>query len=256
MSKYKKKIFIIGGSGLVGEVLVKKLLLKDYIVINIDNNLLKIKSKNYFFIKKDISNLKNVKKNFNIITRKIGCPDMLVNCSYPNKFQIKNNSEFKKINFKSLEKNLNKHLGSYILTTTIILESMKKNKIAGSIVLFSSIYGIKAQDLSIYKNTNIKENPIYVVLKSGINGFVKSAASYYGNYGININSICPGGIENKSDQNFKLKKFTKAYKNKVPLKRFAKPDEIAECVLFLIDKDKSSYINGVNLAVDGGLSAI
>ena len=71
---------------------------------------------------------------------------------------------------------------------------MKKRKISGNLILFSSIYGIRGQDMSIYKNTEINENIVYAVSKGGISNFVREAASYYGKYKIRVNAICPGGI--------------------------------------------------------------
>ena len=58
--------------------------------------------------------------------------------------------------------------------------------------MLSSIYGLVAQNLQIYKNTGMNENMNYSVIKGGINNFAKQLASYYGNYGIRVNSVCPG----------------------------------------------------------------
>ena len=67
---------------------------------------------------------------------------------------------------------------------------MKKIRTNGSLILFSSIYGMRGQDMSIYKNTEIKENIVYAVSKGGISNFVREAASYYGKYRIRVNAIC------------------------------------------------------------------
>ena len=72
---------------------------------------------------------------------------------------------------------------------------MKKNKIRGSIILLSSIYGILGQDLNIYKGTKMTENVTYSVIKGGIVNFARQSSSYYGQFNIRVNSISPGGIK-------------------------------------------------------------
>lgn len=132
---------------------------------------------------------------------------------------------------------------------------MLRHKIKGSIILTSSIYGVIAQDMNVYNKTNIVDNIPYTLVKSGINNFVKNAAAKYGKFNIRVNSICPGGIYNLNDQNFKNKNFVKNYISKVPLKRFAKPEDLTGAYRFLAS-EKSSYITGINLMVDGGYTII
>ena len=123
--------------------------------------------------------------------------------------------------------------------------------------MLSSIYGLVAQNLQIYKNTGMNENMNYSVIKGGINNFAKQLASYYGNYGIRVNSVCPGGIfghikGSKEKQNVK---FIKNYSKNCPLGRLGKPEEVASSVLFLAS-DASSYITGTSFLVDGGWTVV
>ena len=123
--------------------------------------------------------------------------------------------------------------------------------------MLSSIYGLVAQTLQIYKNTGMNENMNYSVIKGGINNFAKQLASYYGNYGIRVNSVCPGGIighikGSKEKQNVK---FIKNYSKNCPLGRLGKPEEVASSVLFLAS-DASSYITGTSFLVDGGWTVV
>ena len=81
-------------------------------------------------------------------------------------------------------------------------------------------------------------------------------ASYYGKFGVRINSVSPGGIEGVDSQTNTLQNpIFKKYVNKVPLKRFAYPQDVSSSVLFL-SSENSSYITGINLFVDGGISII
>ena len=249
-------IFIFGGSGLIGITLIKKLLTQNIIIVNFDQKKTIFNNKNYNYINVNLENLNQLKKKITLMIKKVGCPIKMVNCSYPNKSTLKNKLHFKKINLNELTKTLTGHLGSYILSSTMVLNEMRKGGMSGSIVLLSSIYGLKAQDLNIYKNTKILDSPIYATIKGAINAYVKSACSMYAKNNININSLCPGGIENIDDKNFIDKQFYKNYISKVPAKRFANPEEISETILFLLDKKKSGYINGTNLPIDGGMNII
>ena len=103
----------------------------------------------------------------------------------------------------------------------------------------------------------MRENVTYSVIKGGISNFTKQMSSYYGQYGIRVNAICPGGVINEKDRK-KLKvdyRFEKNYLNKVPLKRFARTDDVASAAIFL-SSNASSYITGILLLVDGGWTAI
>lgn len=102
----------------------------------------------------------------------------------------------------------------------------------------------------------MEPNPIYSLIKGGLNTFSKNMASYYGQYGIRINTIISGGIEGHiaGSKNKQSSRFKNNYSKKTFLKRLAKPQEIARGVVFL-SLDKSSYITGSNLVIDAGWSA-
>jgi len=245
----KIDIFILGGSGILGKEIIKKLLENNLSVLNLDIKKIKISSNKYNFIKFNLMSnnlIKNVKKLFKIYS----VPKIFIDCSYLHKNIVKKSS-FKNLKKSDFDKILKDGLSSELIVSNYILNSMKRRKIKGSVILTSSIYGVVAQDPNVYKNTGINESIAYSVIKSSINSFVKNAAVKYGQFGIRVNSICPGGIINNQDSNFKNKIFIKNYKNKVPLKRFAKASEIANIYEFLALK-KSSYITGINLIADGG----
>ena len=84
---------------------------------------------------------------------------------------------------------------------------MKKKNIKGSIILLNSIYGLVGQDMSVYKDSSIRENKIYSILKGGISNYVRQMASYYGKYQIRCNALCPGGIEEKKHNSKFLLKY-------------------------------------------------
>ena len=264
MEKYKKlfnleklNIFIVGGSGLLGSEIVKSLVDLNAIVTVFDLEEKKdIKKNNFKFIKLDCSNTDDIENFFKIFLKKNCCPDVFINASYPTTKDWKKNT-FKEISYKSYKKNIEIHLNSYIWLAKIIADQMKKNKIHGSIIQLSSIYGLVAQDDNLYKNTNISENMTYGIIKSSVIHFTKQLASHYGKNNIRVNNIIVGGVSGhikgsklKQDLNF-LKKF----KNKVPLGRMADPAEIVPGVVFLASS-ASSYITGSSIVIDGGYTIL
>ena len=261
---YKKKFdlqnklaFVAGGQGYIGNEIVNALVSMNCRVVVLDiyrtkrNKNKKIQNEYV-----DLSKTFKLEKFFKRIIKKHGMADIFINASYPRTKDWKKNS-FQKINLKSFETNIKIHLNSYTWCSKIIAENMVKNKINGSIINLSSIYGLVGQDLEIYKGTDMKENLSYSVIKGGINNFTKQMSSYYGKFNIRVNAICPGGVINFEDKKkLKIQKlFERNYINKVPLKRFARTDEIASTVIFL-SSDASSYITGTLLPVDGGWTAI
>lgn len=251
----KNKVMILGGSGLVGKSTCSLFQKYGARLINLDLNPTK-KKKNIKFIKFDITEFQNIEKNINNIISKFGCPKIFINCSYP-VTEKWNKSNFSEVDLNTINDNLSLHLGSYIWISKIIAEKMRKNKIKGSIVQLSSIYGLVAQNLKIYEKTKMRENAVYPSIKSGIIANTKQLASYYGQFGIRVNSISPGAITGHVKESNKKqdKNFVKNYKELCPLKRLAKPSEIAKAVLFL-GSEASSYITGSNLVIDGGWSII
>jgi NAD(P)-dependent dehydrogenase (short-subunit alcohol dehydrogenase family) len=249
----KKMAFVIGGNGLIGKEICNALQYSGCKVISLDHkhklrkkNKINLLTKKYF----NCSDYENLKSNFDEIVNEFGTPDIFINASYPRSEDWANNS-FDGITKKSFKKNIELHLYSYVWLAKHAADQMKSKKVKGSIIQLSSIYGVNAQDMSIYENTKMKESMTYSIIKGGINQLTKQMASYYGKYRIRINAICPGGIREKKHN----KIFIKNYLKKVPLKRFCRPQDVAASALFL-SSDASSYITGTIFMVDGGWTSV
>ncbi len=120
--------------------------------------------------------------------------------------------------------------------------AMRNNKNGGSII---NIASLNAHVPMIYGSA-------YVAAKAGVEMLSKNAALELAHYGIRVNSILPGLIATPINTNVLNDEVTYGkFKERIPLNRAAKPDEIAEPALFLAS-DYASYVNGTSLVVDGG----
>ena len=248
-----KIVYLIGGSGLIGKPILMKLIEKNYKVIVLDRHRPNIiNKKDFYFERINLEKISKFENKFQYFFKKYGVPDHTINCSYPKTKDFKN-LNFEQYNLSSLRKNIDIHLNSFLHSSVIILNKMKKYNKKGSLVLFSSIYGIVAQNSKVYKGSKIRENFVYSSIKAAIINFVKQACAYYGKEEIRINAISPGGVIDKYNKNDK--NFINNYKNQNPTKKLATPDEIASSTIFLISNE-ASYVNGVNLIVDGGWTSI
>lgn len=247
----EKKVMIIGGSGTIG-----KQITNDF--YHYGAEVLVVDSKNYFKNKKNITfkkliinKIAKLEVDLKKILNSFGCPDIMINCSYPKSVKWKYAS-FDKIDNKEISKNTELHQNSYTLISILVAKLMKKKKIKGSIINLNSIYGLKAQNLNNYKNTSMKENAIYSTMKASLSGLTWSMASYYGKYNIRINSLCPGGVfNNKKELNQINKIFLKNYINRTPIKRMCTSSDVSNAAIFL-SSEFANYITGVNLPIDGG----
>ncbi|HEU5067764.1 MAG TPA: SDR family oxidoreductase [Sphingomicrobium sp.] len=124
----------------------------------------------------------------------------------------------------------------------------------GAIINTLSIYGIVAPDQRIYAGSyyegrSINTPAIYSASKAALWGLTKYLATYWGDKGVRVNAVTPGGAF--SGQN---DIFVENYSHRIPLGRMAEPHEIAGAVVYLAS-DAASYVTGHNLVVDGGLTA-
>src|SRR3989344_2737114 len=250
-----KVVVIVGGFGLIGKELCQGFCQHNVKLVVVDigekkkfiDGLNKINKNTIFHYQIDINNEKAVKQLFNSIIIRFKAIDVFVNCSFPKTPDWSLNVE--KVKYGSIKSNLINHLGSYYNLTQQVTLIMKKQK-KGSIINFSSIYGLVRPNFQIYEWTKMTSPSAYALIKGGINTMTRYFASYYGKYNVRVNCISPGGVFDNQN-----KKFVKAYEDFVPLKRMAKPEDLVLPTLFLAS-DGSSYITGHNLLVDGGWTII
>jgi len=124
----------------------------------------------------------------------------------------------------------------------------------GSIINILSIYGIVAPDQRIYEGSSyegraINTPAVYSTSKAAVWGLTRYLASYWGQQGVRVNAVTPGGVFSGQNDTF-----VQRYSARVPLGRMADRDELSGAIVYLASR-ASSYVTGHNLVVDGGLSA-
>lgn len=251
-----KVAFITGGVGLLGTETTKALAeaKAKVVILDVDEShglqfaqQLRDEGWDVEFERFDVTNLENTDRNIDELCKKYGKIDIWVNAAYPRTEDW--GEKVENLNIKSWQKNVDMHLNSYSWISRKVCLIMKEQR-SGSLINFSSIYGVVGNDFTVYEGTQMSSAMAYSAVKGGIINLGRYLASYFGEYNVRVNTICPGGIFDNQNEIF-----VKNYSKKTPLKRMGNKEEVASAVLFLAS-DAASYITGVSLMVDGGWTAV
>ena len=114
----------------------------------------------------------------------------------------------------------------------------------GSIVNVSSVAGL----------LGVANRVAYNASKHGLIGLTRTLAAEWGGRGVRINAVCPGWVKTEMDEEDQAGgDYNDAdIEGRVPMARFATPEDIARAIAFLADPDQSGFVNGHTLSVDGG----
>jgi len=187
------------------------------------------------FIKTDISNEESVNALFNFVSSKFGQLDILVNNA-----GILADSTLKKLDPDSFDAVINVNLRGVYLCGRAAANIMIEQG-SGVILNASSVVAHHGN----FGQTN------YVASKAGVIGITKVWARELGKDGIRVNAVAPGFIQTNMTAGMP-KKVVNMMGEKVPLKRWGQPEDVASAYTFLAS-DEASYITGAVLNVDGGV---
>ena len=115
---------------------------------------------------------------------------------------------------------------------------------SGSIVNIASVAGL----------LGVADRAAYNASKHGLIGLTRTLAAEWGGRGVRCNAVCPGWVKTPMDDSAQDAGLyaDSDITGRVPMARFAAPDDIAQAVAFLADPAQSSFVNGHTLSVDGG----
>ncbi len=235
-----KKILITGASGGIGTSIAEKFFKENFklIVTSSSNEKLEVLKKKYgsdhFFYNLNFNN-SDFDEKINIISDQHKDIDIIVNNA-----GTTDDSLILRMGNDQWDKVMNANLTSNFKIIKYLLPNMLKQR-------FGKIIGIS----SVVASSGNPGQSNYVAAKSGLIGLYKSVALEVASRNINVNLISPGFITSPMTE--KLNESQKdTIMQKIPMKRFGKPSEIANLVYFL-STDESSYITGQNFHVNGGM---
>jgi NAD(P)-dependent dehydrogenase (short-subunit alcohol dehydrogenase family) len=246
-----KEIWVIGGAGYLGQatVILLQVMGAKILCIDMENRAAEFVEssklgKDVTPVSLDICDSAAMKA---FVAQKIqerGVPDGLVNlaaASTSKKLEELTEKEFNEVNHGGIT-------STFLLAREIGLAMAKSGR--GSIVLFSSMYGMVSPDPKAYKDP-MNKNPIeYGVGKAALIQMARYFAVHWGKENVRCNCIAPGPFPNPKVQQGNPE-FIERLAQKSPMGRIGRSEEIAGVVAFLLS-DASSYITGQNIPVDGG----
>lgn len=251
-----KTIVVTGGAGYLGQAISEGLAEAGATVYIVSSNEEKCKQFAKELEKKNITQCKSGYLNiqdeltihdcFSKIIEESGKIDVLINNA---SFSAPGNVET--MTESNWLKGLNGTINGVFRCTKAVLPIMLKQQ-TGNIINISSMYGLVSPNPEIYGDSGLNNPPNYGAGKAAINQFTRYVACHYGKYGIRANSVSPGPFPNEEVQ--KNASFIEQLKNKNPLGRIGKPEDLKGVMIFLASS-ASSYITGENICIDGGWTA-
>lgn len=240
-----KNALITGGTRGIGEAIAHEFAKKGYnLIINyvnskekaekLKNELEEIYNIKVLTSQADLADEKEIENMVDIALKKFGKIDVLVNNA-----GIVIDKEFEDRTIEDWKQILNINLIAPFILTKLIGKEMVKNK-SGAIINISSTNGI---------NTYYPTSVDYDASKSGLISLTYDSAVELAPY-VRVNCIAPGWVNTEMNKELP-EDFVKEETERILVKRFAEPEEIAKVATFLASDD-ASFINSTVIKVDGG----
>lgn len=182
-----------------------------------------------------MSKEEDVAMMFDVAEKNFGHVDILINNAGISHFSL-----IQDIEFETWKNVINTNLNSVFLNSKRAIPNMISNH-----------YGVIINMSSIWGDFGASMEALYSTSKGGINTFTKALAKELAPSGIRVNAIAPGMVETDMMRNDFTDEEIEELKNEVSSNRFARPEEIAGLVKYLIS-DEASYITGDIIHINGG----
>lgn len=234
------RVLITGAMSGIGLAASKLFLSKGWTVIMADKNedkdvINKLKKEyegSVLFVKTDVSKDRDIKYLHKKVDGFSGGVDCIINNA-----GVITHGFLHEMSENKWDEVMNTDVKSIFLTTKYFMPDLIKNG-GATIVNTASISGIAAD----YRM------PVYNAAKGAVVNLTRAMALDYAEYNIRVNSVCPGATDTNMLNPDNIPKYAAVN----PMKRICEPEEIAKAMYFFAT-DESSYCNGVNLPVTGGL---
>jgi NAD(P)-dependent dehydrogenase (short-subunit alcohol dehydrogenase family) len=259
-----KTAIVTGALGLIGKKHCEALAQAGANVVVADMNeaeaetFAKKLGENHTGLKIDVTNESSLKSAREKILARYRTIDVLVNNAaindmFENPGLAKELSAFENYPLDAFKKSLDVNVTGVFLASQVFGTVMAEQG-SGSIINIASTYGIVGPDQSIYRDEcgqqTFFKSAVYPVTKGAVINFTRFLAAYWGNKGVRVNTLSPGGVENNQNEFF-----IQNYSAKTLLGRMAKSSDYQGALVFLAS-EASAYMTGANLVIDGGWTAI
>jgi NAD(P)-dependent dehydrogenase (short-subunit alcohol dehydrogenase family) len=140
--------------------------------------------------------------------------------------------------------------GVFLCSKYAVAKAMKPAR-SGVIINIASIAGMLGKDHRVYDGTTMGGVTIdYAAAKGGVINMTREMACWLARYNIRVNSISPGGFWRNHTETF-----TRQYNYLVPMGRMGEDGKEMKGAVVYLASEASSYVTGINLPIDGGMSA-
>jgi meso-butanediol dehydrogenase/(S,S)-butanediol dehydrogenase/diacetyl reductase len=190
------------------------------------------------FLKSDVSNEEDVKALVEFVNREFDDCDILVNNA-----GIFIGGQLHETDSRSWDKLMDVDLKGVYLTSRHFLPQMLKNR-RGVIINNSSVSGLNGE----------YNMAAYSAAKGAVCNLTRSMALDYADKGIRVNAVCPGATRTPMFMTGSTAEVLDAFNKVFPPRRVGEPVEVAQVIMFLAS-DRASFLNGLNLPIDGGITA-